>query len=89
MAFTIPVLLCTLIVKLQEPRKRAVVTALMIFMAAAYALLPVVSPMAAHASLLGVRTRFDGHGVCLQTRGFTCGPASAVTCLARAGDSMR
>jgi hypothetical protein len=81
MAFTIPVLLCTLIVKLNEPRKRAVVTALMLFMVAAYALLPVVSPVASHASLLTAKTRFDAHGVCLQTRGYTCGPASAVTCL--------
>jgi hypothetical protein len=81
MAFTIPLLLFTLIVKLHEPRKRAVVTALMLFMAGAYSLLPVVSPAAAHASLLTAHTRFDGHGVCRQTRNFTCGPASAVTCL--------
>ncbi len=81
MALTIPLLLSTLIVKLRELRKRIAVTALMLFMAGVYSLLPVASPAMARTSLLSARTRFDAHGVCLQTRGYTCGPASAVTCL--------
>jgi predicted double-glycine peptidase len=87
MALTIPLLLSTLIVKLHEPRKRAAVTALMLFMAGVYSLLPVASPAMARTSLLSARTRFDAHGVCLQTRGYTCGPASAVTCLRSLGVS--
>ena len=85
MALTIPLLLSTLIVRLRERRKRAAVTVLMLFMASVYSLLPVASPAMAQASLLSARTRFDAHGVCLQTRGYTCGPASAVTCLRTLG----
>jgi ABC-type bacteriocin/lantibiotic exporter with double-glycine peptidase domain len=36
-------------------------------------------------ALAATITRFDRHGVCLQTTGYTCGPASAVTCLRRLG----
>jgi uncharacterized protein len=32
-------------------------------------------------SLRRIQTHFDSHGVCLQSRNYTCGPASAVTCL--------
>ncbi|MGN6370446.1 MAG: cysteine peptidase family C39 domain-containing protein [Phycisphaerae bacterium] len=87
MAFTIPLLLSTLIVRLRQPRKKAMVTVFMLFMGCAYSLLPVACPALARASLLSTPTRFDAHGVCLQSHGYTCGPASAVTCLRTLGIS--
>ena len=81
MALVVPVMLSVLIVRLRERRKRAVVNAAMIFMFAFYSLVPVIMPLAVRGSLLAGRTVIDSHGVCLQSHGYTCGPASAVTCL--------
>jgi hypothetical protein len=35
--------------------------------------------------LLGLKTRFDHKGVCLQSNGYNCGPAAAVTALRQLG----
>jgi predicted double-glycine peptidase len=35
--------------------------------------------------LSNIQTRFDQHGICRQTTDYTCGPAAAVTALARLG----
>jgi hypothetical protein len=85
MALAIPLMLSVLIVRLKERRKRVAASVAMGAMLAAYCVLPVVMPMAARGSLLAGRTVVDRHGVCLQTHGFTCGPASAVTCLGMLG----
>jgi hypothetical protein len=87
MALAIPALLSTLGTKLPDRRKRAAVTVLMLFMVAAYSFLPIVSPLTARASLLAGHTVLDSHGICHQTHPYTCGPASAVTCLAFLGVS--
>jgi len=81
MALVVPLMLSILIVRLAEKRKRVFVSILMMVMVGVYSVLPVVAPMAARGNLLAGKTKVDSHGICLQTHGYTCGPAAAVTCL--------
>jgi hypothetical protein len=88
MAAAISMLFATLIARLPRPRRR-MVWLLLAVMLLAHALLPVIAPLAVRSSLARARTRFDTHGVCLQTTPYTCGPAAAVTCLRQLGITAR
>jgi hypothetical protein len=81
MAAAIPLMLTTLIVRMPVKRTRIAVTTLMAIMLVYYVLFPLVLPLAARPSLAAVQTKFDGKQTCMQTHTYTCGPASAVTCL--------
>jgi hypothetical protein len=81
MAAAVPVMLSTLIVRLPRRRMRIMVGVLMVVMVGYYALMPVVVPVLARSSLAGMKTEIGAGGVCHQSPVYTCGPASAVTCL--------
>lgn len=57
---------------------------LLIFVAYA-SVYPFVSPALVRKTLFHAATELDGDGVCLQSTPYTCGPAAAVTALARLG----
>jgi hypothetical protein len=48
-------------------------------------ILPFLVPALIKGRLLSLGTRLDENGVCLQTTRYTCGPAAAVTALAKLG----
>jgi hypothetical protein len=50
-----------------------------------YSVLPFLLPGIIREYLLGLKTRFDHKGVCLQSNGYNCGPAAAVTALRQLG----
>ena len=50
-----------------------------------YSVLPFLLPGIIKEYLLGLKTRFDQKNVCLQSNGYNCGPAAAVTALRRLG----
>jgi hypothetical protein len=84
MTALVSALFSTLLVKLPKPRRAAVVV-VMVVMLVNYGLLPAAMPLWARSALASTRTLLDRQGVCRQTHGYTCGPASAVTCLGRLG----
>jgi hypothetical protein len=75
----------TLLPKLPRRRTRAYVAVAMAFMLVNYGLLPAALPLVARVALAGTATTIDHQGICLQSHNYTCGPAAAVTCLARLG----
>jgi hypothetical protein len=81
MAAAIPLMLTTLILRMPKTRARTAVAALTAVMLLYYVLFPILLPLAARPSLAAIPTRFDRQQTCLQTHTYTCGPASAVTCL--------
>ena len=50
-----------------------------------YSILPFLLPGIIREYLLGLKTRFDQKNVCLQSNGYNCGPAAAVTALQQLG----
>jgi len=85
MALVCPLLLTTLLFRLQRKRERwalGVLTALFTF---CYSVLPFLMPALTYAEFSRLRTTVDQNGVCLQSNGHTCGPAAAVTALRRIG----
>ena len=50
-----------------------------------YGLLPAALPLVVRPVLAVTKTHLDRQGVCRQSHAYTCGPAAAVTCLARLG----
>jgi predicted double-glycine peptidase len=83
MAVAVPCLLGTLIARLprQNLFRRCSIIAFMVLMVVYYAVLPPLCPLLVRGALAAGQTQIDDHGVCRQTHAYTCGPASAVTCL--------
>ena len=50
-----------------------------------FSVLPFLLPGIIKEDLLNLKTRFDSKGVCLQSNGYNCGPAAAVTALRHLG----
>lgn len=71
------------------PRKgqRVLTCVLMLFFVIWFSLLPFLMPALMKGRLLGLSTRMDLDGVCLQSTSYTCAPAAAVTALERLGFS--
>ena len=81
MAGAIACLLTVLRARMRQRRQRIALTVLRAVMVGFYGLTPLLLPMVVRGDLLAGATTVDIHGVCLQTHGYTCGPAAAVTCL--------
>jgi hypothetical protein len=81
MAGAIACLLTVLGGRMRQRRQRLAIGVLMSVMMAFYGIVPLIMPLMVRADLLAGTTHVDLHGVCLQTHGYTCGPAAAVTCL--------
>lgn len=69
------------------PRKceKLIVCFLMAVFVIWFSVLPFLVPALIKNRLAHLTTRFDSDGICLQTTGFTCGPAAAVTALEKLG----
>jgi predicted double-glycine peptidase len=50
-----------------------------------FSVMPFLAPAFLHASHASLRTRINSQGICFQTTDYTCGPAAAVTALAKLG----
>ncbi len=85
MAVVVPLMFSVLIVRLKLMRQRVAVGVMMGVMFGYFSCVPLVAPLVVRGDLVGGETRVDGRGVCLQTHGYTCGPAAAVTCLRALG----
>ncbi len=69
------------------PRKREALlfAVLMVVCTVVNSILPFLLPAVSYRYLAGLKTTVDTDGVCLQSNGYTCGPAAAVTALRRLG----
>lgn len=69
------------------PRKREVIlfAALMVICTIVCSILPFLLPAVSCRYLAGLKTTVDADKVCIQSNGYTCGPAAAVTALRRLG----
>ena len=85
MTVAIGTVFATLMPKLPQRRTRVFVAVAMAFMLVNYGLMPAALPLVGRKVLAGSATTIDRDGVCLQSHNYTCGPAAAVTCLARLG----
>jgi predicted double-glycine peptidase len=84
LAFVIPLMFASLVPQLPKSR-RGFVTIVTSIMVINFCLLPAACPLLARPALAASITKFDAHGVCLQTHGFSCGPSATVTCLRALG----
>lgn len=85
----ITTLFATTLYRLSQRRKRIAVGCFMVFATAYYSVLPFLSPVFLYnrlSQLEGTMTKSD---ICLQSTGYTCGPAAAVTALHAMGISAK
>jgi len=87
LALAITLGLTTPLSRLPHLVERVVVCTLMVLFVGFFAILPFLAPALVRNDLGHIMTRIDGNGVCFQSRSYTCGPAAAVTALARFGVS--
>jgi hypothetical protein len=80
----IALLFAALALRLPAPRRPAV-WVIMGVMLLLYGLLPAALPLLVRPALGATRTHLDPQGVCRQSLPYSCGPAAAVSCLARLG----
>lgn len=80
-----PWLLTTPLPKLARPLTRRLVVLLTITVVLVMTVGTFLGPALIHRQMLSLATKVDEQGVCLQSNGFNCGPASAVTLLRRLG----
>jgi len=78
-------LLTTPLSRLPHRRQRILISVLMIAAVGQTSIVPFLSPAFNHRYLAGLRTTIDPQGICIQSNGYTCGPAAAVTALRRLG----
>lgn len=78
-------LFTTVLIRLQQRRKRVAVATFMVFATVYYSVLPFLLPAFTYSSLSELETRISRDGVCRQSTSFTCGPAAAVTALRSMG----
>ena len=83
--FIAAMVLTTPLLKLPLRRDRIAVSVLMVCMVLFTSIWPFLAPAFNQKELAALITNVDGNGVCHQTTGYTCGPASAVTALRRLG----
>jgi hypothetical protein len=83
--FITTLLLTTPLSRLATARLRVLVVAFMLLVVAVTAVLPFLGPALIRGHLGRLVTNVNRDGVCLQTTGYNCGPASAVTALRRLG----
>jgi hypothetical protein len=85
MTFVVALVFSTLLPRLPAGRTGPATVVAMAVLVIYYGLLPAMFILAARPALARLQTRIDKNAICHQTTGYTCGPAAAVTCLARMG----
>lgn len=83
LAFAGTLVLTTPLSRIRRERDRRWIRVLMVFVVG-YAASPFFAEALVRDHLLSLETEFQG-GVCIQSNGYTCGPAAAVTALRRLG----
>ena len=84
LSFALPMLLSTLIPRLNTLRKKVLVSILIAVASINLSVLPFLVPAFVINKLAALETTFVGD-VCIQSTGYTCGPACAVTALKALG----
>lgn len=85
MALICTTLLTTPLSRLRPRRQRYFVFIFMVLFTTYFSVLPFLMPAFVYSRLSGLVTRIDHNGVCLQSNGYNCGPAAAVTVLRKIG----
>jgi predicted double-glycine peptidase len=88
LSFAILMLFGTLIPRLAHLREKILLTILAMLVAAtslAFLVIPFIGPILVRQELENLQTTFSKDGICMQTTGYTCGPAAAVTALKQLG----
>lgn len=85
LAFSIPLLLVTLGRHLPVKRQRRMVQMLTALLTLRVSLAPFLAPAFEYNRQSNLETFVDRDGICLQSNGYNCGPAAAVTVLRRMG----
>jgi predicted double-glycine peptidase len=85
LALILTVLLTTLIFKLPRKRPKSLLSVLLFITVTYFCVLPFLLPALLQGHLSQLETEIDDSGVCLQSNGYTCGPAAAVTALRSLG----
>jgi len=85
MGFIAAMALTTPLSRLPLKRDRIVISILMSAIIFFMAVWPFLAPAFNRNELSHLQTKIDGNGICRQTTGYTCGPASAVTALRKLG----
>jgi predicted double-glycine peptidase len=73
------------VMKVPKPSTRRLVYILMVFLVIMTSVWPFLAPAFNRDALRTMKTNIDADGVCLQSTGYTCGPAAAVTALRQVG----
>lgn len=85
LAISIPLLLGTLGRQLPAVRQRHMVQVLAVLLTLRVSLSPFLAPAFTYSQQSELETIMDRDGICLQSNGYNCGPAAAVTVLRRRG----
>lgn len=85
LAVVYTLLLTTLVSRLGRKRERVLLSVLMVACVISQSALPFLMPAFNYRQLTNLQTLVDGDGVCLQSNGYTCGPAATVTALRQIG----
>lgn len=84
--FAMLAIICTLLLttpqrRLPRKRDRTCLSILIVLFVIDLSVLPFLAPALNYRQLAGLKTTVNYEGVCLQSNGYTCGPAAAVTAL--------
>jgi predicted double-glycine peptidase len=85
LGFVVTMVLTTPLSRLPRKRDRALVIVFMTVLVLVRCVWPFLAPLPQREELAHLQTRIGSDGVCRQTTGYTCGPASAVTGLRKLG----
>lgn len=85
LGFVVAMVLASPLSRLSRKRDRAVIILFITATVFVGSIWPFLAPIFNRSQLAQLHTRFDASGVCLQSTGYTCGPAAAVTALRRLG----
>jgi len=78
-------LLTTPLSRLQRQREKLVVASFMVVCVVSQSVMAFLMPAFNYQQLIDLKTLVDVDGVCIQSNGYTCGPAAAVTALRQKG----
>ena len=84
-SFAIPMVFGTLIPRLARRREKILISIMLIIASGLFFVFPFMTPALVRHKLENLQTKFSNDGICLQTTNYTCGPAAAITALARLG----
>lgn len=85
LSLAVPMVFATLIPRLVNRRQKILVSILLAVATAQSSIFPFLVPPLIRNHLAALQTHITADSVCLQTTGYTCGPASAVTALKQLG----